>query len=277
MGYQARRLYPFQERFLQDSTMMKTYRGNKERGERRETASSEKMRLNKFVAHCGICSRRQAAELVKDGKIKVNDRIELNPSYEVQDKDKIYYNNERIFPQTKKVYILLNKPKNYITTVKDEKTRNTVIDLVKDHIEERIYPVGRLDRNTTGVLLMTNDGELAQKLSHPSFKVKKIYHVALNKPLSKKDFETILSGLNLEDGKMEVDGMDYVENKKDELGVEIHSGKNRIIRRIFEHLGYEIKRLDRVYYAGLTKKSVARGKFRHLTTQEVITLKHFIK
>ncbi|HMW38203.1 MAG: rRNA pseudouridine synthase [Saprospiraceae bacterium] len=257
--------------------MMKTYRGNKERGERRETASSEKMRLNKFVAHCGICSRRQAAELVKDGKIKVNDRIELNPSYEVQDKDKIYYNNERIFPQTKKVYILLNKPKNYITTVKDEKTRNTVIDLVKDHIEERIYPVGRLDRNTTGVLLMTNDGELAQKLSHPSFKVKKIYHVALNKPLSKKDFETILSGLNLEDGKMEVDGMDYVENKKDELGVEIHSGKNRIIRRIFEHLGYEIKRLDRVYYAGLTKKSVARGKFRHLTTQEVITLKHFIK
>jgi len=221
--------------------------------------------------------RRKKRKKVKDGKIKVNDRIELNPSYEVQDKDKIYYNNERIFPQTKKVYILLNKPKNYITTVKDEKTRNTVIDLVKDHIEERIYPVGRLDRNTTGVLLMTNDGELAQKLSHPSFKVKKIYHVALNKPLSKKDFETILSGLNLEDGKMEVDGMDYVENKKDELGVEIHSGKNRIIRRIFEHLGYEIKRLDRVYYAGLTKKSVARGKFRHLTTQEVITLKHFIK
>ncbi len=257
--------------------MMKTYRGNKERGERREPASSEKMRLNKFVAHCGICSRRQAAELVKDGKIKVNDRIELNPSYEVQDKDKIFYNHERIFPQTKKIYILLNKPKNYITTVKDEKTRNTVIDLVKDHIEERIYPVGRLDRNTTGVLLMTNDGELAQKLSHPSFKVKKIYHVALDKPLSKKDFETIMTGLNLEDGKMEVDGMDYVENKKDELGVEIHSGKNRIIRRIFEHLGYEIKRLDRVYYAGLTKKSVARGKFRHLTTQEVITLKHFIK
>ncbi|MFN8330565.1 MAG: pseudouridine synthase [Saprospiraceae bacterium] len=234
--------------------MMKTYRGNKERGERREPASSEKMRLNKFVAHCGICSRRQAAELVKDGKIKVNDRIELNPSYEVQDKDKIFYNHERIFPQTKKIYILLNKPKNYITTVKDEKTRNTVIDLVKDHIEERIYPVGRLDRNTTGVLLMTNDGELAQKLSHPSFKVKKIYHVALDKPLSKKDFETIMTGLNLEDGKMEVDGMDYVENKKDELGVEIHSGKNRIIRRIFEHLGYEIKRLDRVYYAGLTKK-----------------------
>lgn len=166
--------------------MMKTYRGNKERGERREPASSEKMRLNKFVAHCGICSRRQAAELVKDGKIKVNDRIELNPSYEVQDKDKIFYNHERIFPQTKKIYILLNKPKNYITTVKDEKTRNTVIDLVKDHIEERIYPVGRLDRNTTGVLLMTNDGELAQKLSHPSFKVKKIYHVALDKPLSKK-------------------------------------------------------------------------------------------
>lgn len=256
---------------------MKTYRGNKERGEHRESASPEKMRLNKFVAHCGICSRRQAAELVKDGKIKVNDRIELNPSYEVQDRDKIYYNNERIFPQTKKVYILLNKPKNYITTVKDEKTRNTVIDLVKDHIEERIYPVGRLDRNTTGVLLMTNDGELAQKLSHPSFKVKKIYHVALNKPLSKKDFETIMAGLNLEDGKMQVDGMDYVENKKDELGIEIHSGKNRIIRRIFEHLGYEIKRLDRVYYAGLTKKSVARGKFRHLTTQEVITLKHFIK
>ncbi len=250
---------------------------SKSNSDKSDTDSGSKMRLNKYVAHCGICSRREAAELVKAGKIKVNQKTEINPAYEVQPKDKIYYEDKLIVPQVNRIYILLNKPKNYITTLKDEKTRHTVLELVAPYVNERIYPVGRLDRNTTGVLLMTNDGELAQKLSHPSFKAKKIYHVKLDKPLSKKDFEKILEGVLLEDGKAVVDGMDYVENKKDELGVEIHSGKNRIIRRIFEHLKYDIVKLDRVYFAGLTKKGVPRGKFRHLTSQEVITLKHFLK
>ncbi|NOT36824.1 MAG: rRNA pseudouridine synthase [Saprospiraceae bacterium] len=240
-------------------------------------AADGKMRLNKFVAHCGICSRREAAVFVKDGKIKVNSKIELNPAYDVQPKDKIFYLDKRIFPQENKVYVVLNKPKNYITTLKDEKTRHTVLELVENHINERIYPVGRLDRNSTGVLLMTNDGDLAQKLSHPKFKVKKIYHVGLDKNLHKNDIEKILKGVMLDDGKAEVDSLDYVDNKKDEIGIEIHSGKNRIIRRIFESLGYEVKKLDRVYYAGLTKKSVPRGKFRHLTSNEIITLKHFLK
>ncbi|HRG32084.1 MAG: rRNA pseudouridine synthase [Saprospiraceae bacterium] len=240
-------------------------------------AGDEPMRLNKFVAHCGICSRRQAADLVKSGKILVNGKVESNPAYEVQSADKISYDGKNIRPEEKKVYILMNKPKDTITTLKDERTRKTVIDLLEGKVEERVYPVGRLDRNTTGLLLLTNDGELSQKLSHPSHKAKKIYHVVLDKPLTKKHFEQIALGIMLEDGKAEVDGIDFVEGKKDEIGIEIHSGKNRIVRRIFEHLQYEVKKLDRVYYAGLTKKNLARGRFRHLTTQEVIMLKHFVK
>ncbi|MEO6190413.1 MAG: pseudouridine synthase [Saprospiraceae bacterium] len=235
------------------------------------------MRLNKFVAHCGICSRREAATLVKAGKVKVNGVVETNPSYVIKDSDKIFYEDKRIQQQENKVYIVLNKPKNYITTLKDEKTRHTVLELIENHIPERIFPVGRLDRNSTGLLLMTNDGELAQKLSHPSFKTKKIYHVTLNKALSKNDLERIIAGVVLDDGKAMVDGIDFVDNKKDEVGIEIHSGKNRIIRRIFEHLEYVVEKLDRVYYAGLTKKGIPRGKFRHLTPQEIITLKHFMK
>jgi len=257
--------------------MKKTTFHSKKKYEPSPKPISALMRLNKYVAHCGICSRREAAELVKSGKIKVNGEIQTNPAYEVQLKDKVIYNDAKITPQEKKVYILLNKPKNYITTLKDEKTRHTVLELVQDQITERVYPIGRLDRNSTGILLMTNDGDLAQKLSHPSFKVKKIYHVGLSKPVSKKDMEKIIKGVPLEDGVAKVDSIDYVENKKDEVGIEIHSGKNRIIRRIFENLEYEVKKLDRVYYAGLTKKGVPRGKFRHLTSQEVITLKHFLK
>jgi len=237
----------------------------------------EPMRLNKYVAHCGICSRRQAADLVKSGKVLVNGKVESNPAYEVKPSDKISYDGKNIKPEEKKVYILMNKPKDTITTLKDERTRKTVIDLLEGKIEERVYPVGRLDRNTTGLLLLTNDGELSQKLSHPSHKAKKIYHVVLDKPLTKKHFEQITQGLMLEDGKAEVDGIDFVDGKKDEIGIEIHSGKNRIVRRIFEHLQYEVTKLDRVYYAGLTKKNLARGRFRHLTTQEVIMLKHFVK
>jgi 23S rRNA pseudouridine2605 synthase len=234
------------------------------------------MRLNKYVAHCGICSRRAAADLVKNGHISVNGKVESNPGYEVKPKDKISYQGKEIRPEENQVYILMNKPKNTITTLKDEKDRNTVLGLVEGKVAERVYPVGRLDRNTTGLLLLTNDGELSQKLSHPSFRVKKIYHVGLDKPLTKNDFIKISEGIKLEDGEIRVDGIDFVGEKRDEVGVEIHSGKNRIVRRIFEHLGYEVKRLDRVYYAGLTKKNLPRGKFRHLTKQEILMLKHFV-
>ncbi|MDQ3141562.1 MAG: rRNA pseudouridine synthase [Bacteroidota bacterium] len=233
------------------------------------------MRLNKYVAHCGICSRREAAALVKLGKVEVNGVVETNPSYEVKEKDKILYQGKAIYPETKKVYILINKPKNVVTTSKDERNRLTVLDLLKGKLTERVYPVGRLDRNTTGLLLLTNDGDLAQKLAHPSYKVKKIYHVALGTKLRESDLEKIRNGIVLEDGKAEFDQIEYVENKKDELIIEIHLGKNRIIRRIFEHLGFEVKRLDRIYYAGLTKKHLPRGNFRHLNSQEVIMLKHF--
>jgi 23S rRNA pseudouridine2605 synthase len=236
---------------------------------------SKALKLNKFIAHCGICSRRQAAELIKKGEVMVNGKVEVNPAYEVKPKDKISHKGIVVQPQSKMIYILLNKPKDTITTLNDERNRNTVFDLIKHKIEERIYPVGRLDRNTTGLLLMTNDGDLAQRLAHPSHKMKKIYHVYLDRNLTPRDFEKIQQGFELEDGFIKVDGIDYVEAKKNEIGIQIHSGKNRIVRRIFEHLEYQIEKLDRVYLAGLTKKNLPRGKFRHLTTQEVIMLKHF--
>ncbi|MBX7162505.1 MAG: rRNA pseudouridine synthase [Saprospiraceae bacterium] len=264
--------------------MMTTFRSKPPREKKQRTASvkvsapkDDSMRLNKYVAHCGICSRREAAELVKKGLILVNKQVELNPSYIVQSKDKIFYQGNLITPEEKKVYILINKPKNTVTTSKDEKNRKTVLDMVSNSVKERVYPVGRLDRNTTGLLLLTNDGELSQKLAHPSFQVKKIYHVVLHKNLSVPDFQKISEGLILEDGKAKVDGISYVDGKKNEIGIEIHSGKNRIIRRIFEHLNYQVEKLDRVYYAGLTKKNLPRGKYRHLTSQEVINLKHFLK
>jgi len=239
-------------------------------------AKDAPMRLNKYVAHCGICSRRMAADLVKNGHVSVNGAQQVNPAYEVQPKDKISYLGKIIKPEENKVYILMNKPKNTITTLKDENDRATVLSLLAGKVPERVYPVGRLDRNTTGLLLLTNDGELSQRLSHPSFRIKKIYHVGLDKPLTKNDFIRISEGIELEDGKVKVDGIEFVGEKRDEVGIEIHVGKNRIVRRIFEHLGYEVKKLDRVYYAGLTKKNIARGRFRHLTTQEVIMLRHFI-
>ncbi len=233
------------------------------------------MRLNKYVAHCGICSRRQAVDLIKKGEVTVNGE-EKEPFYQVQTGDEVRHKGKVIHPEERQVYILMNKPKNYITTTSDEKGRRTVMDLLEDKIEERIFPIGRLDRTTTGLLLFTNDGDLAKKLSHPSHKVKKFYHVVLDKPVAKSDLERIQSGLELEDGIAQVDGIDYVKDaSKKEVGIEIHIGKNRIVRRIFEHLGYEVKRLDRVYYAGLTKKDLPRGRWRHLTEQEVIMLKHF--
>jgi 23S rRNA pseudouridine2605 synthase len=240
-----------------------------------KTFQREPMRLNKFIAHCGICARRQAAEYVKQGMVQVNDVIETNPGYVVKLTDVVKFKGERVKPEERKVYFLMNKPKGVITTASDENGRKTVLDIVGAKVRERIFPVGRLDRNTTGLLLLTNDGELAKKLSHPSHKVKKFYQVTLNQPLTKPDMERIARGLTLEDGLAEVDGIDYVDGVKTEIGIEIHSGKNRIIRRIFEHLGYEVIKLDRTYYAGLTKKDIGRGHFRPLTDREIIMLRHF--
>lgn len=234
------------------------------------------MRLNKYVAHCGICSRRQAADYIKEGLVTVNGEKVTEPGYQVQEGDKIAFRGKLIRPEKKLVYLLLNKPKDYITTSKDERGRRTVLDLVGDKVKERIFPVGRLDRATTGLLLLTNDGELAEKLAHPSHKVQKLYHVVLDKALAAVDLDKIRNGLELEDGQALVDAVDYVQgNKKNEVGIELHIGRNRIVRRIFEHLGYEVVRLDRVYYAGLTKKDLPRGRWRHLTEKEVIMLKHF--
>ena len=233
------------------------------------------MRLNKYIAHCGICARRQAAEHVKNGMVTVNGEVEKNPGYLVQITDQVAFKGKPIKLEEKKVYILLNKPKNTITTVSDEKGRQTVIDIVGQEVDERIFPVGRLDRMTTGLLLLTNDGDLAKKLSHPSHKVIKFYHVILNKNLSLNHLQQIREGLKLEDGIATVDAAGYVEGKKNEVGLELHIGRNRIVRRIFEYLGYQIEKLDRTYYAGLTKKDIGRGRFRHLTKQEVIMLKHF--
>lgn len=235
----------------------------------------QEMPLNKFIAHAGICSRREAAALVKEGKVKVNNDFVYEPGYKVKSSDKIVFNNKQIHLQKNLVYILLNKPKDYITTAKDTHGRKTVFDLVQQATDERIYPVGRLDRNTTGVLLLTNDGELTQKLTHPSFQIKKIYEVKLDKPLQKADMERLLSGLTLDDGFIAADVAGYVDTKdKSIIGIEIHSGRNRIVRRMFEALGYDVKNLDRVLFANLTKKNVDRGKWRFLNEKEVRLLKY---
>lgn len=234
--------------------------------------------LNKFIAHAGVCGRREAAEMVKAGKVTVNGDKLFEPGYKVSQADKVTVKGKEIFLQKNNVYILLNKPKDFITTSNDPEGRKTVLDLVKGATLERVYPVGRLDRNTTGVLLLTNDGELAQKLTHPSFEVKKIYEVTLDKPVSKKDLDQIVSGVNLEDGFVQADSVGYADTKsKNVVGIEIHSGRNRIVRRIFEHLGYDVKSLDRVMFANLTKKNVERSKWRHLNEKEVRLLKYMNK
>lgn len=236
----------------------------------------EDMRLNKFVALCGVASRRAAADLIKEGHVTVNGNVSTEIGYRVLPKDVIAYKGKTIALEAKKIYILMNKPKDTITTASDEKGRKTVMDIIRRTIQERIYPIGRLDRDTTGLLVLTNDGDLAQKLSHPSYKVKKLYHAVLNKPLTAADLKQITEGLKLDDGIAEVDAINYAEGaSKNELMIEIHIGKNRIVRRIFEHLGYEVEKLDRVYYGGLTKKDLPRSGYRTLTEREVIMLKHF--
>ncbi len=236
------------------------------------------MPLNKYIAHSGVCGRREAAELVKEGKVTVNGDKIFEPGYKVSGRDKVVVKDKQVFLQKNSVYILLNKPKDFLTTANDPQGRKTVMDIVKSATTERVYPVGRLDRNTTGVLLMTNDGELAQKLTHPSYEVKKIYEVTLDKPVSKKDMESIVAGITLEDGFIVADSVAYADAKdKTVVGIEIHSGRNRIVRRIFEHLGYDVKNLDRVMFANLTKKNVERGKFRFLNEKEVRLLKFMNK
>lgn len=236
------------------------------------------MRLNKYVAHCGIASRRQAADLIKEGRISVNGKVHTEPGYQIQAGDEVTYDGKVLKPATRLVYLLMNKPKDVLSTVKDEKGRRTVIDLLAGKVPERVFPVGRLDRDTTGLILLTNDGDLAEKMTHPRYKMKKVYNATLNNPLTKADLQKISTGLELEDGPIKVNWIEYLDQeKKEEVGLEISIGRNRIVRRIFEHLGYEVVKLDRVYLGGLTKKDLKRGWWRPLTDQEVVMLKHFTK
>jgi 23S rRNA pseudouridine2605 synthase len=231
------------------------------------------VRLNKFLANAGICSRREADEYIQAGIISVNGEVVSELGVKVMHSDKVMFHNQ-VVRSERKVYILLNKPKDCVTTSEDTHDRMTVLDLVKNACSERIYPVGRLDRNTTGVILLTNDGDLASKLTHPKYDKKKIYHVALDKPLEREDFEKILAGVNLDDFEIAADSLEFVkEGDPKQVGIEIHSGQNRVVRRIFEKLGYKVIRLDRVYFAGLTKKGLPRGKYRFLNDREVNMLK----
>ena len=245
---------------------------------RLQAVTVSQMPLNKYIAHSGVCSRRDAAELIKSGKVKLNGEVVTEPGRKVLEKDVVTVANKKVYPVADLVYILLNKPKDYITTTDDPQQRKTVLDLIIGATKDRVYPVGRLDRNTSGVLLLTNDGELAQKLTHPSNEIKKVYAVTLDKALEKKHFDEILKGVELEDGMAHVDVLAYTDAQdKTQIGVEIHSGRNRIVRRIFEKFGYDVKGLDRVMFAGLTKKNVNRGKWRYLNEKEVRDLKYFKK
>lgn len=262
----------------QNSHQQKGGKSNSAPASHAKAEVTEAMPLNKFLAHANVAARREAADMVRSGIIYVNGKLITEPGHKVLPADEVKVKNKKVLLAKNLVYILLNKPKDYITTTDDPQGRKTVLDIIKNASTERVYPVGRLDRNTSGVLLLTNDGELAQKLTHPSNNIKKIYHVALNKPLEKNHFDDILKGVVLEDGAAHVDVLAYADIKdKTQLGVEIHSGRNRIVRRIFEHLGYDVKNLDRVTFAGLTKKNVERGKWRFLTEREIRDLKYFGK
>lgn len=242
---------------------------------KKEEEKAQTTRLNRYIAQAGVCSRREADVLIANGEVKVNGKVITEMGYQVQKGDTVKYKDQVLRTQ-KSVYILLNKPKGFITTTKDPRERRTVMDLVKTATKERIYPVGRLDRNTTGLLLFTNDGELSRKLMHPSFEVKKVYKVTLDKPITEEDFNKIKAGLELEDGLAKVDALQVLTPEADVLGLEIHIGKNRIVRRIFEHLDYEVLKLDRTLYGNLTKKDLSRGHWRTLSDKEVITLKHLV-
>ena len=234
--------------------------------------ADEGVRLNKYIANSGICSRREADDFITAGLVSVNGVIITELGTRVYPKDVVKFNDERIKGEAK-VYIVMNKPKDFVTTMSDPHAEKTVMQLVEGKCAERVYPVGRLDKATTGVLLLTNDGELADKLTHPSFEKKKIYHVFLDKNFKGSDFQALLDGVQLEDGFIKADALSYIDEDKSQVGVEIHSGRNRIVRRMFEHFGYKVKKLDRVYFAGLTKKNLRRGQWRFLTEQEIVMLK----
>lgn len=230
------------------------------------------IRLNKYIANSGVCSRREADTYIEHGSVEVNGNLVTEMGYKVQPDDIVRFDGTSITPEQKK-YILLNKPKNYITTMDDERGRKTVMELVSNASKERIYPVGRLDRNTTGLLLFTNDGDLAKKLTHPKHNVRKLYHASLDKKLELKDLEKLRGEVVIEGRKVFIDAVSYVDGQpKSEIGIEIHSGRNRIVRKIFEHVGYKVVKLDRVLFAGLTKKNLPRGRWRDLTNQELANL-----
>lgn len=236
-------------------------------------SSDEEVRLNRYIANAGICSRREADALISEGLIKVNGKVADQMGIKVKRGDRVTYKGELINPE-KPVYVLLNKPKDFVTTMSDPQGRKTVMDLIKRTGTERIYPVGRLDRATTGVLLITNDGDLTKKLTHPSHNIKKVYHVHLSEDVSASHLDELLKGVELEDGLAQADRVHWVdESDKRQVGISLHSGKNRIVRRMFDHLGYKVVRLDRVMFAGLTKKDVPRGKWRYLSEKEVGILK----
>lgn len=235
--------------------------------------NENEIRLNKYLSNAGICSRREADVLIQTGVVTVNGEIITELGYKVNPGDSVQYDGETINAETKR-YVLLNKPKGFITTMDDPMGRKTVMGLVRKACRERIYPIGRLDRDTTGLLLFTNDGDMAKKLTHPRYQAKKIYHVELNKSVAREDLEKLMKGVDLEDGRTRFDMADFVKDgSAREIGVELHSGKNRIVRRMFEALGYEVIKLDRVQFSGLTKKDLPRGMFRHLTESEVSFLK----
>lgn len=250
-------------------------KGYKDRGDAVEE-KPEKMRLNRYIANSGVSSRREADEIIKMGLVTVNGKTITEMGYQVQPGDVVKHEGKMLRAE-KHVYVLMNKPKGYLTTTRDPEDRMTVLELVGSHVKERIYPVGRLDRNTTGLLLLTNDGALAEQLSHPSYNVKKIYKVELDRPLARQDFEKIGQGVQLEEGRAMVDDIAIVSEDGKTVGLEIHIGWNRVVRRIFESLDYQVIKLDRTIYAGLDKKDLPRGKWRHLREEEVIRLKHLKK
>jgi 23S rRNA pseudouridine2605 synthase len=233
---------------------------------------NDPIRLNKYIANSGMCSRREADKMIEAGVVSVNGKVITELGYKVLPTDEVKFGDARIKPE-KMQYVLLNKPKDYITTMDDPQGRKTVMELVYKACKERIFPVGRLDRATTGLLLLTNDGDLSKKLTHPSYNVRKLYHVETTGKVKPEHIEALRTGIQLEDGFIKADKADYVNGNAFEVGVEIHSGRNRIVRRMFEHLGYEIKKLDRVMFAGLTKKDLPRGRHRFLTPQEIAFLK----
>lgn len=270
--------------------MDKKYKGPFRRDKKRKEITEERkeqeiqskeqsdMRLNKYLAHAGVASRRKCDEIIKEGRVTVNGEVVKEMGYRVQPEDEVALDGKVLKPVVNFVYLLLNKPHNVITTVSDERDRRTVLDIAAEYTKERVYPVGRLDRNTTGLIILTNDGDFAQKLSHPRYEITKVYYATLDKNISQPELDKIQNTLILEDGPAPVDAVAHVEGKKNSVvGIELHIGRNRIVRRIFEHLGYEVKKLDRTRYGMLTKKNLPVGKCRHLTKAEVNILKYMTK